>query len=137
MAPPPTVFDIDSPSMTEAMASPSASLCNLILREAILRGARALRLIPSTPPSDKPSLGILLQVQVDAEWKDALHLPTQIFPQLVARLRTMADLAAATATGDGYLHVRIEGRELTLPVQIVPGEAGDQVFVTVPSGTAA
>jgi type IV pilus assembly protein PilB len=102
--------------------APVVRLANMILQEAMRRGASDIHLEPS-------EAAMRIRFRVDGVLHDVRSLPRAIEPALVSRIKVMAkmDIAERRLPQDGRFRLRDKNREIDFRVSVVPVLLGESV----------
>ena len=102
--------------------APVVRLVNMILRDAIQRGASDIHLEPSES-------GVQLRFRVDGVLHQIRSLPRAFEPALVSRIKVMArmDIAERRLPQDGRFKLRDKGRAIDFRVSVIPVMFGESV----------
>jgi type IV pilus assembly protein PilB len=105
-----------------AEQAPVIRLVNMVLADAIHRGASDIHLDPSES-------GIQLRFRVDGVLHHIRSLPRAAEPSLVSRIKVMAkmDIAERRLPQDGRFKLRDEGHAIDFRVSVVPTTFGESV----------
>ena len=127
------VHDLDEAAHPASTVSPIVTLCNLILRESLASSVAELRI--GAPNPDLAPIEVLLQ----GAWKPMMKIPGKALPQLVNRLKVMANLDIARhPTQEGVVRLFTAGREFTVAVAITLKPDGlEEAHLRFPPAEAA
>jgi type IV pilus assembly protein PilB len=102
--------------------APVVRLVNLILGDAMQRGASDIHLEPS-------ETAVRIRFRVDGVLHEVRSLPRSIEPALVSRIKVMArmDIAERRLPQDGRFRIRDKGREIDFRVSALPVMFGESV----------
>ena len=102
--------------------APVVRLVNMILADAIRRGASDIHLEPSES-------GVQLRFRVDGVLHQIRSLPRAFEPALVSRIKVMArmDIAERRLPQDGRFKLRDKGRAIDFRVSVIPVMFGESV----------
>jgi len=97
-----------------------------LLHEAVLDGASDLHL---EPQQDR----IRVRHRIDGQLHDVMSLPLSSHPQVVARIKVMADMDITERRRpmDGRIHTEIEGQKLDLRIATTPTPLGENVAIRI------
>jgi type IV pilus assembly protein PilB len=105
-----------------AQQAPVVRLANMILEDAMQRGASDIHLEPS-------ETAMRIRFRVDGVLHEVRSLPRAIEPALVSRIKVMAkmDIAERRLPQDGRFRFRDKSREVDFRVSVVPVLLGESV----------
>ena len=109
---------------TSADQVPVVRLVNLILLDAILKGASDIHLEPDEG-------GFHVRLRIDGILHDVMTPPRGLEPALVSRIKIMAslDIAERRLPQDGRIKFRDEAREIDFRVSVLPTIFGESIVL--------
>lgn len=113
-------------SAEETASGPVVRLTNLILLEAIDRGASDIHIQPT-------ATGGVVRYRVDGILRSGMQMPTQVLTRVVSRIKVMSrlDIADRLRPQDGRARLVIEGKKFDLRISTVPTRRAEKVVVRV------
>jgi type IV pilus assembly protein PilB len=115
-----SVFDVEG----EGESAPAVKLTNMIMSDAVLKGASDIHIEPSDGK-------LIIRFRIDG----VLHIqpspPKRIQSALISRLKVMGDMdiSERRVPQDGRTKIQIEGRELDIRISTVPTVFGEKVVM--------
>lgn len=115
----------------ESATGPVVRLTNLILLEAIERGASDIHIQPM-------ATGGVVRYRVDGVLRSGMQMPTPVLTRVVSRIKVMSrlDIADRLRPQDGRARMVVEGQAYDLRISTVPTRRAEKVVVRVLSTTA-
>lgn len=113
-------------SAEETASGPVVRLTNLILLEAIDRGASDIHIQPT-------ATGGVVRYRVDGILRSGMQMPAQVLTRVVSRIKVMSrlDIADRLRPQDGRARLVIEGKKFDLRISTVPTRRAEKVVVRV------
>ncbi|NJD19789.1 MAG: type II/IV secretion system protein, partial [Gemmatimonadetes bacterium] len=113
-------------SAEETASGPVVRLTNLILIEAIDRGASDIHIQPT-------ATGGVVRYRVDGILRNGMQMPAQVLSRVVSRIKVMSrlDIADRLRPQDGRARLVIEGKPFDLRISTVPTRRAEKVVVRV------
>lgn len=113
-------------SVEEAASGPVVRLTNLILIEAIERGASDIHIQPT-------ATGGVVRYRVDGILRSGMQMPLQVLSRVVSRIKVMSrmDIADRLRPQDGRARLVIDGKKFDLRISTVPTRRAEKVVVRV------
>ncbi len=117
-------------SAEESATGPVVRLANLILLEAIERGASDIHIQPM-------ATGGVVRYRVDGVLRNGMQMPTPVLTRVVSRIKVMSrlDIADRLRPQDGRARMVVEGQAYDLRISTVPTRRAEKVVVRVLSTT--
>jgi len=105
---------------------PVVKLTNMILQDAILKGASDVHVQPT-------ATGGVVRVRVDGVLRTAAQLPLAVLTRVVARIKIIGrmDIADRLRPQDGRARVAVEGRTFDLRISTVPTRSAEKVVIRI------
>lgn len=119
-------------SAEETATGPVVRLTNIILLEAIDRGASDIHIQPT-------ATGGVVRYRVDGILRSGMQMPMQVLTRVVSRIKVMSrlDIADRLRPQDGRARLVIEGKKFDLRISTVPTRRAEKVVVRVLRTTEA
>jgi type IV pilus assembly protein PilB len=113
-------------SVEETASGPVVRLTNLILIEAIERGASDIHIQPT-------ATGGVVRYRVDGILRSGMQMPLQVLSRVVSRIKVMSrmDIADRLRPQDGRARLVIDGKKFDLRISTVPTRRAEKVVVRV------
>jgi type II secretory ATPase GspE/PulE/Tfp pilus assembly ATPase PilB-like protein/CheY-like chemotaxis protein len=113
-------------SAEETASGPVVRLTNLVLIEAIERGASDIHIQPT-------ATGGVVRYRVDGILRNGMQMPAQVLSRVVSRIKVMSrlDIADRLRPQDGRARLVIEGQKYDLRISTVPTRRAEKVVVRV------
>ena len=117
-------------SAEESATGPVVRLTNLILLEAIERGASDIHIQPV-------ATGGVVRYRVDGVLRSGMQMPNPVLTRVVSRIKVMSrlDIADRLRPQDGRARMVVEGQAYDLRISTVPTRRAEKVVVRVLSTT--
>lgn len=117
----PAVEDLDEEPLLE---SPAIRLVNAILVQGIREGASDIHI---QPEDDR----VRVRYRVDGRLRDAMEFSRRLAPDVVSRLKYMAnlDITVQRKPQDGRMRVKVDGRDVDVRVSTIPTIYGEKVVL--------
>ncbi len=117
---------IESPKESQVAYSPVVRLVKVILSDAIRNRATDIHIEPQEN-------FIEVRYRVDGYLKNILKIPTEMYPQFVARIKIISELNIAEnkKPQDGRAEVIFKNRKIDLRVSIIPTYYGEKIVLRV------
>jgi type IV pilus assembly protein PilB len=115
-----SIFEIDE----EGEGAPAVKLTNMILSDAVLKGASDIHIEPSEGK-------LAIRFRIDGVLQAQPSPPKKIQSALTSRLKVMGDMdiSERRVPQDGRTKIQIEGRELDIRISTVPTVYGEKVVM--------
>ena len=113
-------------SAEESATGPVVRLTNLILLEAIERGASDIHIQPV-------ATGGVVRYRVDGVLRSGMQMPNPVLTRVVSRIKVMSrlDIADRLRPQDGRARMLVEGQAYDLRISTVPTRRAEKVVVRV------
>ena len=113
-------------SAEESASGPVVRLTNLILLEAIERGASDIHIQPT-------ATGGVVRYRVDGVLRSGMQMPAPVLTRVVSRIKVMSrlDIADRLRPQDGRARMVVDGNKYDLRISTVPTRRAEKVVVRV------
>lgn len=113
-------------SAEESATGPVVRLTNLILLEAIERGASDIHIQPT-------ATGGVVRYRVDGVLRSGMQMPAPVLTRVVSRIKVMSrlDIADRLRPQDGRARMVVDGKKYDLRISTVPTRRAEKVVVRV------
>ena len=113
-------------SAEETATGPVVRLTNLVLLEAIERGASDIHIQPT-------ATGGVVRYRVDGILRSGMQMPSQVLTRVVSRIKVMSrlDISDRLRPQDGRARLVIDGKKIDLRISTVPTRRAEKVVVRV------
>jgi type IV pilus assembly protein PilB len=122
--------EVEEISAEESGTGPVVRLTNLILLEAVERGASDIHIQPI-------ATGGVVRYRVDGVLRSGMQMPNPVLTRVVSRIKVMSrlDIADRLRPQDGRARMVVEGNHYDLRISTVPTRRAEKVVVRVLSTT--
>ncbi len=115
-----SIFDVEE----EGEGAPAVKLTNMVLSDAVLKGASDIHIEPSEGK-------LTIRFRIDGVLQAQPSPPKKIQSALTSRLKVMGDMdiSERRVPQDGRTKIQVEGRELDIRISTVPTVYGEKIVM--------
>jgi len=116
-----SIFDVE---VTEGESAPAVKMTNMILADAVQRGASDIHIEPMEGK-------LVIRFRIDGVLQTQPSPPKRIQSSLTSRLKIMGDMdiSERRVPQDGRTKIQVEGRELDIRISTVPTVYGEKIVM--------
>lgn len=115
-----SIFDVEE----EGESAPAIKLCNMILSDAVSRGASDIHIEPLEHK-------LSLRLRIDGVLQELPSPPKKVQNSLISRLKVMGDMdiSERRVPQDGRTKIQVSGRELDIRISSIPTVYGEKIVM--------